>query len=285
MKVFDSHIHIFTPKVIVNVQQRPELVERLKLQTDGAEKRTHPIILEKEMKAAGVEGALMLPTANVQGVPKTNRDCIALASRYDFLKTAGTLHPDYEDIEKELAFLSQNHIRIIKMCSFSQGFVLNATSTLNMFDTIQKTNETCDRPFAVILDTLRSADVHFGTLPEYTTTPQLLGELVDRFPGINFIGAHMGGLDASLDEIHHYLTPRPNFFLDTSNGAHTLPRDEFLRLIKLHGAGHILFGTDWPWFTHEGEVGYIDGLLDEAGFPETQKARVFRGNIAALLGL
>lgn len=285
MKVFDSHIHIFTEKVITNVQQKPELVARLDLQTVGAEKRVNPDILEQEMTAAGVEGALMLPTASVQGVSKTNRDCVALASRYDFLKTAGTLHPDYDRNEAELVYLKQNNIRIIKLCSFSQGFVLNSDNVLAMFDTIQTANKTSDQPFAVILDTLRTADVHFGTEPRFTTTPQLLGEVVDRFPGINFIGAHMGGLDASLDEIHQHLTPRPNFYLDTSNGAHTLPKNEFVRLIKLHGADHILFGTDWPWFTHDGEVGLIDQLLEAAGFSEVDKEAVFHGNIVNLLGL
>jgi uncharacterized protein len=285
MKVFDSHIHIFTPKVISNVQQKPQMVERLKLQTDGAEKRIDPDILEKEMKAVGVDGALMLPTASVQGVKKTNRGCVELASRYNYLNTAGTLHPDYDGIKEEIAYLQENNIRIVKLCSFSQGFVLNAPATLKMLDVIQDANEGSETPFAVILDTLRTADVHFGTLPKYTTTPQLLGELADRYQGVNFIGAHMGGLDAQIDEIRQYLTPRPNLYLDTSNAGHTLPTDEFLRLIKLHGARHIIFGTDWPWFTHESEIEHIERLLDSANFSETEKEHIFHANITALLGL
>jgi predicted TIM-barrel fold metal-dependent hydrolase len=61
-----------------------------------------------------------------------------------------------------------------------------------MFDAIQSANEKSNTPFAVVLDTMHTADRHFGTHPVYNTTPKRLTNLVDRYPGINFIGAHMG---------------------------------------------------------------------------------------------
>ena len=115
--------------------------------------------------------------------------------------------------------------------------------------------------------------------------PSVLGELADHYPGINFIGAHMGGLDASDDEIRTHLTPRANLYLDTSNAAHTLSNQQFGDLITQHGPGHILFGTDWPWFMHESEIKLIDRLLDSAGFSEKEKTEVFYMNMAGLLGM
>ncbi len=284
MKIFDSHIHLFTNKVIFNVQQKIEMVRQLKLQTNGAENRTTTESLKTGMVEAGVEGALMLPTANAPRVHKTNQNCINTAAANPSIKTAGTLHSDAPDIEGELAYLQQHHVRVIKLCSFSQGFSLNGPNALKMFKTIQSANENSEAAFSVVLDTLYTADRYFGTPTEFITTPKRLATLIDRYPGINFIGAHMGGLDAPFNEIQRHLRPRPNLFLDTSNAAHTLSKNEFCNLVEQHGPGHILFGTDWPWFNHEKEVALIDNLLAEVGFDRGDKARVFGVNIRKLLG-
>lgn len=283
MKIFDSHIHIFNDTIIGNVKKKPEMVRQLKLRTGGAEKRNNVKALSKDMKAAGVTGALLLPTANAAGVHSTNSRCIEIASRTDYLKTAGTLHPEDPELAREIAVLQEHRIRIIKMCSFSQGFALNGPAALEMFDTIQEANKNTNHPFAVVLDTLYSADRHFGTRPEFNTHPRLLAELADRYPRIKFIGAHMGGLNAPYDKIRTHLTPRSNLFLDTSNAAHILTEKQFCDLSVDHGPHHVLFGTDWPWFIHKYETALIDGLLDLAGFSDDEKRRVFHGNITGLL--
>lgn len=283
MKIFDSHIHLFTDKIIRNVQQKKEMVKQLKLQTNGAEKRSNAHQLKEDMESFNFQGALLLPTANAAGVRKTNLDCINTAATVPFITTAGTLHPDAPDIKGELAFLRQHRVRVIKLCSFSQGFVLDGPKAIEMFDTIQSANEKSDAPFAVVLDTLRTADRFFGTHPDFNTTPKRLARLVDRYPGINFIGAHMGGLDAPYDEIRRHLTARSNLYLDTSNAAHTLSGTAFCTLVAQHGPDHIVFGTDWPWFTHKREVHLIDSLLERAGFNEKAKTKVFYANICRLI--
>lgn len=152
-----------------------------------------------------------------------------------------------------------------------------------MFEAVQTANSNSDTPFAMILDTLYTADRYFGTPAKFNTTPKQLAALIERYPGINFIGAHMGGLDAPYDEIRCHLRPSPNLFLDTSNAAHTLSSKQFCDTIAEHGPDHILFGTDWPWFNHQKEVALINHYLDEVGFQEAEKAKVFSANIGKLL--
>lgn len=283
MKIIDSHIHLFSNKIIGNIAKKLELVQQLKLQTYGAERRVHISTLERNMRTAGIEGALMLPTASANMVERINRNCVETASLHEWLMTAGTLHPDHSNNEQELSYFRENHIRIIKMCSFSQGFSLTAPATLKMFDLIQAANQKSDAPFSVLLDTLQKADYYFGGLPENNTTPKLLSELVNRYPGINFIGAHMGSLGGSFDDMCRYLTPRSNLFLDTSNAAHTLTEKEFCRLLEWHGPEHILFGTDWPWFVLTSEVKHIDRLLGIANYSKKDKAKVFCSNLLQLV--
>jgi len=285
MKIFDSHIHIFNSRIIENVLGRKKLVRRLALQTEGIYGRLNAAALLDDMGAAGVRAALMLPTADVGSLTRINRACIKLASETPGLFTAGTLHPDYRDIGKELSHLSRAGVRVIKLCSFSQGFALDHIATRRMFQLIRTVSRDCEHPFAVVLDTLRLADQYFGTDPAYTTTPRGLYGLASRFPEINFIGAHMGGLGAPFEELIRELEPLPNLYLDTSNASHTLSSEQFVRLLHLHGPGHIFFGTDWPWFLQAGEIRRVAQLMAKAGFSEQEKEAVFSGNAARVLGL
>ncbi len=283
MMIIDSHIHIFSPKIIANVSRRQEMVERLHLQVEGAAERTTVAALQRDMTAAGVSSAMMLPTASAAEVHNTNRFCWSQVRNHDFLLTAGTLHPDYPDIAGELSWFAEVGIRAIKLCSFSQGFPLTGTRAREMFDLIQQYNERQDENFFVILDTFFAASDYFDTLSVYNTTPQKLAWLVAEYPRINFVGAHMGGLSAPEDMLLKYLSPRPNLYLDTSNAAHTLSRDTFVSLMKIHGAEHVIFGTDWPWFSPVTELEIITGLLVAAGYSLVEREKVFSGNIANLL--
>ena len=278
MKIFDSHVHLFTPRIVDNVIPRSDLIEALDLNIENIETRLSAAALIEEMRAAAVYAALMLPTADVRKLASTNRECIEKACGIPELYTAGTLHPDYDDIEAELQHLRRASVRVIKLCSFSQKFSLYNPKTYKMFEIIQSFNRAAKEPFSVILDTLTLADRYFGADPEHITTPRALRECVKRFPGITFIGAHMGGLGAPFELLDKYLQPAPNLYLDTSNAAHTLTEDQFVLLLRRHGPGHILFGTDWPWFLHKSEILLIDARMEAAGFSPDEKQAVFSGN-------
>ncbi|MBN1830752.1 MAG: amidohydrolase family protein [Deltaproteobacteria bacterium] len=285
MKILDSHIHIFNSQIIENVISRTELVKRLCLHTEDVYNRLSSTALLNDMASAGVSAALMLPTSDVGSMVKTNRTCIGLAKGIPELFTAGTLHPDHGNIKEELFYLSGAGVRVIKLCSFSQGFSLDHPKTRDMFERIQDFNNNSRKSFSVVLDTLTLAHQHFGTDPKNTTTPRGLFRLVSSFPGIDFIGAHMGGLDAPFEELSRDLQPLPNLYLDTSNASHTLTTDQFIQMLHTHGPGHILFGTDWPWFIQSNEVELVDILLEKAGFSTPEKEAVFHGNLEKILGV
>ena len=283
MRIFDSHVHLFNSKIIGNVISKHDLVRALCLEIENIEDRLHLSALIEQIREEKLTGALVLPTADVSKLTKVNRDCIETVNGISGLYAAGTLHPDFNDIEGELSHLRQFSVRVIKLCSFSQKFTLNGPKTYKMFERIQSFNNTVKVPFSVVLDTLTLADRYFDTDPDHTTTPQALMDLVRTFPGIKFIGAHMGGLGAPFELLQRYLEPAPNLYLDTSNSEHTLTEDQFIQMLRRHGPGHILFGTDWPWFLHESEIDLIDKRMDAAGFTLPEKQAVFSGNIETLL--
>ena len=281
--IIDAHVHLFTPKIIANVSAKTEMVAKLHLQTDEATQRIGTAVLGTALGRAGVHAALMLPTASADGVSEVNRDAMATAAGCDYLNTAGTLHPECKELQSELAALHAGGIRAIKLCSFSQGFILNAPATMEMFAQIEAFNRNHSHHFFVVLDTFYKAAAYFGTDPRYTTDPACISRLVPTFPGITFVGAHMGGLTAPFEDIIRCLPAADNLYLDTSNAAHTLSETEFIRLLRVHGPDRILFGTDWPWFDPVEEIPLIKGLLNRAGYTANDKAKVLGGNIAELI--
>lgn len=283
--IIDSHAHIFPKAVIDNVSAKPDLAKELDLQIERAQERLSVADLTRDARGAGVEASLLLPTATKDGVEKVNRTFQELAQSESTIFTAGTLHPLYSDNADELERFRSLDMRAIKFCSFSQGFDLDASSTHDLFALIQDHNRRDSFRFFVVLDTFFKADRYFGTPKANLTTPERLGRLVNDFPDIDFVGAHMGGLAAPFDEVLAHLPPGDNLYLGTSNAAHTLSEEEFVILLKRHGPERVLFGTDWPWFDQKEEMGRIDRLLNSAEFSAGEKVMVFGGNAARLLGM
>ena len=259
------------------------MVERLHLRVEGAEERITLDKLKQTMHQAQIDTCLLLPTAGKDGVAKTNDRCWKITRETTGVLTAGTLHPGYPDNPVEIERFKDRGIKGIKFSSFSQGFALDSPEAFELFDRLHQENQDQNHRFFVVLDTFYEAHCFFGTSSRYTTTPKRLGHLVKQYPGIPFIAAHMGGLTAPFEDICNYLPPLPNLFLDTSNAAHTLSKQEFIHLLKTHGAEHVIFGTDWPWFDPAAEMALISGYLEEAGFSMKDKDEVFGGNIARLL--
>ena len=283
-EVFDSHAHLYSPAVIANVASLDGLAAAIGLDIEGAGCRTDKVALKRECGAAGIQACLLLPTAPVNRVHQVNDLSIKTVEGDKSLFTAGTLHPASSGMDEELEWLKSRGIRALKLCSFSQAFDLESEETQLLFDKIRAHNIAGKPRFFVVLDTFYQADAYFHAPKNHLTTPRKLGRLVEDFPEIDFVGAHMGGLAAPFGELVECLPPKSNLYLDTSNAAQLLSRDEFIRLLHRHGPDHILFGTDWPWFSFKEEVTRIQGLVHEAGFSAQEESKIFSENICRLLG-
>jgi uncharacterized protein len=282
--IIDCHAHIYTPAIIANVLSIEGLATFLHLNTEAVAGRTEKSGLKREAVAAGVDACLLLPVASAGGVRETNDLFLKMVEGEPGLFTAGAIHPSTPGMDEELEKLSSRGVRALKLSSFSQKIDLESEESIRLFEKIHACNLAGKPRFFIILDTFYQADVFFRASRQYITTPERLDRLAEQFPEIDFIGAHMGGLAAPFREIEEHLKPRNNLYLDTSNAAHMFSREEFIRLLTMHGPERILFGTDWPWFGHAEEVAFIRGLLNEAGFSVEEQSKIFSGNISLLLG-
>jgi uncharacterized protein len=279
--IIDCHCHIFTKQVIQNVTSRMALVEELDLGVD-VEHRSEARVLDESARENHVAYCILLPTASPDKVRSENERYLSIADSFPRLRTLATLHPQMNLLADEAERMFDRGITGFKFSSFSQRFDLASVDVEKMLIMIQDTATRKRKAYTIVLDTFNRADIHFGAQGEHLTTPAKLNAVVRRHPDIRFLAAHMGGLAADFHHIRFDLKPASNLYVDTSNAAHTLSADQFVDLLQRHGADHILFGTDWPWFDHASEIPLIDSLLDQAGFGPDKKEAVFRKNAEIL---
>lgn len=278
----DCHCHIFTKRIVANINDRPDMVRVLKLNAKDGLKRIVPGALQKSAEANSVDICVLLPSAIPAEVSAENDRFIQMSEKFPRLRTLGTLHPMMRGLSDEIQRIFDLGIIGFKFSSFSQRFDPLSQESKAMLNQVERLGRDRGIKPLVVLDTFAGADSYFGANPNHLTIPSKIAELVHRHNGINFIGAHMGGLLADFDELRRYLIPAPNLYLDTSNAGHTLTEDQFVELLQTHGASHVLFGTDWPWFVHEHEIPKIRSLLVKAGFDESDQATVFGENARRL---
>jgi predicted TIM-barrel fold metal-dependent hydrolase len=283
--LIDSHCHIFTNQIVKNVSSRSALVDLLKLNVEYAGHCLDPKVLETSAARNKIDFCVLLPTAAPNKVRAENDRHFKIASKSPRLRSLGTLHPTMNGLSEEISRVFDLGIIGFKLSSFSQRFDLVSSDVEVMLSALEKcgSDRRIRRP-VVVFDTFTRADIHFGADYEHVTIPSKLAEIVRRHPDINFVGSHMGGLAADFKELLRHLVPMANLYLDTSNAAHTLTRIQFIDLLKIHGPNHILFGTDWPWFEHSGEIPVIRGLLEEAGYSRSEQEAVFGENARKLFG-
>ncbi|MFA6222265.1 MAG: amidohydrolase family protein [Desulfomonilaceae bacterium] len=283
--IVDSHCHIFTERIVSNTTQKAAMLKELKLNTCGAVERLRPELLQESLERNGIEKCWLLPTAAPEKVVAENDKFIKITSKFSRLFTLATLHPIMPGLVNEIHRMFDSGITGFKFSSFSQRFDLLSPESGEMLTEISRIGNSRNIRPIVVFDTFMRADIYFGAKFEHLARPSKLYLIARRYQGIDFVCAHMGGLLGDFDEIRDVLRPLDNLYLDTSNAAHTLSEEEFVELLKIHGASHVLFGTDWPWFLHEEELANIVSLMAKAGFSAVEQAKVLGENARELFGL
>lgn len=115
--------------------------------------------------------------------------------------------------------------------------------------------------------------------PPYKSTPKQFARISRLLQGGIFIVAHMGG-HRQWDQVEMDLAGS-NVYLDTSSGFEFYSHDQFMRIVKIHGADKILFGSDSPWNIAKTEIDHIMTLP----LSENDRDAILGGNAVKILGL
>ena len=227
--IIDFHTHVFPDSVAARAVEALEKQGGVHAASDGTVSG-----LLQSMDKAGVERAVILPVSTRERtVSAINRWAAGLRS--DRLIPFGTLFPGMTGVRDEAARLKDSGIRGVKLHPDYQGMNLDDPRMFPLLEACCEYN----------LTVLTHAGMDIALSPPVRATPEMIAGVLDRFPPLRVIAAHMGGQDI-WDEVERFLAGREVLF-DTALCFRRMPEHIFRSLLRRHGARRVLFGTDHPW--------------------------------------
>ena len=280
--ILDFHTHTFPDAIAAAAVDKLQAASHTRPFSDGTVNG-----LRASMTAAGIDASVVLPVAtSTRQVPHINDSAIHVNARANEtgVYSLGGMHPDFPDWEREMERLRAAGVRGVKLHPPYQGVDFDDERYIRI---LKKASG-----LGMLVVTHAGLDV--GLPGAEQSTPEKLLRAREKAPDTILILAHMGGWRC-WDEVERLL-PGAGIYLDTSfalgqmtsngDGHYKTKQDlamledeQFLRLISLFGADHILFGTDSPWGDQSDSLQKIRALP----LPDADKSAVLGGNAEKLM--
>lgn len=154
----------------------------------------------------------------------------------------GGVFPHTDDYKRDIDFVAGLGFKGIKLHPEYQDFELDAPEMLRLYDYALSKN----------LIILFHAGFDPAFPPPIHSTPKKFADISKEMRGGVIVAAHLGGM-MQWDDVERFLVGS-DVYIDTSMGFEYYPHDQFLRIVKAHGADKILFGSDSPWSKAGNEI-------------------------------
>jgi len=225
--------------------------------------------LRRSMAVAGVAHAVIQPVATKPGqVEVINRWCLEVEA-LPGLSAFGALHPDMSPaaIRNQVAFLKAHGIRGVKIHPEYQDFYPDEDRLEPVYQSLQEAG--------LVLMLHAGADAAYP--PPVRATPRRIRQILDGFPGLRVIAAHMGGFRL-WGEVERELVGR-RIGLDTAYCAGECPLPWFVEAARAHGGDQVFLASDGPWGDQAGHLAYVRS----AGFSPAELERIEFKNALEIL--
>ena len=281
--IIDFHVHTFPAEISEKVLMKLSKASHTKYFTNGSRQN-----LLSSMNDASVTYSVNLPVmTRVDQVEKINHTLISEREKLfeQGIITFGGMHPDYTDYKAELKRLKENGIKGIKIHPAYQNTDLDDTRFLHIIDYASSLG----------LIVLTHAGIDIGIYDHNYASVSHILHVLDTVHPDKFVLAHMGNW-ACWKEVEQDLAGADVWFDtafaigpvtqdDAKSGtpyiACNLSDEQFVRIVKKHGADKILFATDSPW---EGQKDYIE-RMERMPLSIQEKKKIFSKNAVRLLQL
>lgn len=281
--IIDFHVHTFPAEISEKVLMKLSKASHTKYFTNGSRQN-----LLSSMNDASVTYSVNLPVmTRVDQVEKINHTLISEREKLfeQGIITFGGMHPDYTDYKAELKRLKENGIKGIKIHPAYQNTDLDDTRFLRIIDYAS----------GLGLIVLTHAGIDIGIYDHNYASVSHILHVLDTVHPDKFVLAHMGNW-ACWKEVEQDLAGADVWFDtafaigpvtqdDAKSGtpyiACNLSDEQFVRIVRKHGADKILFATDSPW---EGQKDYIE-RMERMPLSIQEKKKIFSENAVRLLQL
>ena len=184
----------------------------------------------------------------------------------------GSVFPSSDTWREQLEALKTAGIRGIKLHPEYQQFDLDTEAALAVY-------RRCGE-LGLLVQFHAGMDAAFE--PPVHTGAARINRVCELCPETTFIAAHFGGYDMWEDAAAN-LNPHANLYLDTSmtRTAAKIQAETARRIVTIHGADHILLGSDSPWELPGDSVAGVRAL----NLSPEDTAAILGGNAERLLAL
>ncbi|HNW93333.1 MAG TPA: amidohydrolase family protein [bacterium] len=255
--IIDCHAHGFPDKIAEKAVVQLEDHYGMKFRNPGTLAG-----LLASADAAGVSRLLVHTAVTKPSQTIVNNDWAA-SIQSDRVLPFGSMHPGFADIRGEFRRIRRFGLRGIKLHPDFQQFNLDDPAAFPIYDA-------CGDDLLLM--------IHVGDAKFEYSSPTRMARVLDRFPRLKVILAHLGGWQR-WDEARTTLYGRP-VYIDTSVALAYMPPERAVELIRAHGADHVLFGSDYPYTTHREELARVAAL----GLTDAEQRMILGGNAARMLG-
>ena len=260
--IIDFHAHLFPDSLAFRTIPHLQRICGLPPTSDG----TRDTLLAR-MEQWGVDLAVVQHIATKPHQQQTIND-FAASLQGEKLRCFGTVHPDSPEPEKEVERIHRLGLKGVKLHPDYQGFFADDPKADPIYEACR----------ALGLPVLFHAGWDYISPEVSHGSPKAIAAVLDRFPGLTIIAAHLGGM-ARCKEAKEYLIGRP-VYIDTSMAWNFASPEEAKRILLHHDPQRILYGSDCPWGSLEKDRPYLDAL----GLPEDLMEKIWFKNALALLG-
>jgi len=232
-KIIDIHNHIFPDKIAEKAVASTGNYYGIPM----AGKGTVQDLLESGSKIRVSKYVIHSTATKPEQVKAINDYILSVQASNSSFIGFGTLHPKFDNIEHEVERIVSLDIRGIKLHPDFQRFYIDDAEMMPIYSAIQK-----KLPLLI----------HMGDENLEFSEPKRLAKILDKFPDLTVIAAHLGGYSAWDDSVK-YLVGR-NVYFDTSSSLMFIDKEKSMKIIKTHGVEKILFGSDYPMWSHKDEL-------------------------------
>ena len=233
--IIDFHTHVFPPQIAAKT------LDALKANVYNVRGESVPAYTEgtveslrQSMAENGVDISVVMPIATK---PKQTPTINSYAKEITGgnIISFGSLHPMQDDWEEVITDLARQGFKGIKIHPQYQNVYVDSPEVIRI---VKKADE-------LGLYTMFHAGVDIGVPTSELCNPERLKRLLDYVSGKYIIAAHLGSFEM-WDEVEKYLVGSEMCF-DISYACSHIEKEQFLRIIRNHGAEKILYGSDSPW--------------------------------------
>lgn len=227
--IVDLHSHIYPDKIAEKAVKAIGNFYDLPMEGKGT---MNDMLLSG--KKAGIKYFLVSSAATTPNqVTAINNFIVSLSAPDYQLFRFGTIHPGFENPTTEIKRIKSLGIQGIKLHPDFQEFNIDDPSMYPIYELLEG-----DLPVLF----------HIGDPHKDYSNPARLARVLDMFPGLTAIAAHLGGYQ-QWDEAGNVLIGR-NIYIDTSSSLMFLRPEQAVRIIREHGTDKVLFGSDYPMWSH-----------------------------------